>query len=316
MASNLFTFNPFSGVSEGIRLVANGVNPRNQRRLPLHIACGAAFVAIEQGWKHPPIRHGLLHEASLHLIEPANGNHSFNVLVPRNEGSKRLYCFVDSTVPAHIRSRVTGEMVRARTCVVMQGQARMVAYDHVVQSYLVEFSDEDDQLDVWYESGAIGRLVRRGNQIVSIRLTPSEIARERIEQFEAQFAESANVEFDIRRRHGIIAGAVRLLRYTTDRNAENELVDFLVDQLPHLTERMRAEIRELLLVKNHPFAGNFLAGSSMGNIVVLPTDPDSAARRAKAAQRRRDRSDADRELRLSMRGKGGGSDGKKKSNKK
>jgi hypothetical protein len=129
--SNLFTFNPFSGIAAGIRLVVNGVNPRNQRSVPPHIACGPTFVAVDHGWKHLSLnRTGRLMAASLRYIEPLSGAKPFETLVPRHEQEKNLYCLIDSSTPRGVKLKVSPEVVRARTAVELSEETRLVIWDN------------------------------------------------------------------------------------------------------------------------------------------------------------------------------------------
>jgi len=311
MTTNLYTFNPFTGVSVGIPLILDGVNPRNNRPVSPHIACGPAFVAIENRWQHPPLdRHGRLREASLHLIEPLSGAKPFEVLVPQHGQEGNIYCFVENTIPRGMKLKVKPEEVRARFAVQLSANVRMVIYDKVTQSYLLEFSADNAEVNIWYETGHIARIVCRGDSIVQIPLTPVEITKERIYQYEEQFLDLKDeLEADQKRRHGIIAGALRLLCVTNDCDAENLLVEFLVEQIPYLTERLREQIRFVLLEKRHPLAGNFLPGWT--NVVSLRTTQSTSDGKAKALARKRVSSDQDRIARLAAKGSSGGSSQKR-----
>jgi hypothetical protein len=308
---NLFTFNPFSGISAGIHLVLNGTNPRNNRPVPLHIACGPAFVAVETGWKHPTLdRNGRLHQASLHYIEPLSGAKSFEVLVPMHEQETKLYCLVDSIIPKGVKLKSKPEEVRARFALETSEGVRMVIWDKMTQSYLLEFSADGDEVDIWYETGHIARIVRRGGSIIQIPLTATEIAQERVWQFEDQISGLQDgVEADQKRRHGIIAGSVRLLRNTSDRDAEDRLVDFLVEQIPHLTEGLRTEIRSVLLAKGHSSAGDFTLGWPTNVVQLKPKSSDGKAR---SAARKRLRAEEDRARTMATKGASGGGGGKKR----
>lgn len=312
--TNLYNFDPFTGVTAGIRLVLDGINPRNQQPTPPHIAAGPAFVTTDKSWRHPPLdRNGRLHEASLQLIEPISGAKPFEVLVPRHAQESNLYCFVDSSIPQGVKLKAKPEEVRARFAVETSEQVRTVIWDKMSQTFLLEFKEESAQADVWYENGYIARLARRGDCIVQISLNASEIAKERVWQFEDQISELKDgIEADTKRRHGIIAGTIRLLRTTSDRGAQDKFVDFLVGQIPQLTERLRDEIRLELLSKKHPLAGNFLFGWATNVVQLKQSSPEASRLRAKADARKRARADEERERREALKGPTGGGGGQKK----
>jgi hypothetical protein len=312
MTTNFCTFNPFTGITAGVHLVTDGVNPRNQRLNPPHIACGPAFVAVEKSWKHPPLdREGRLREASLHQIEPISGGKTFEVLVPRHGEENRLFCLVDSTIPKGVKLKVRPEDVRVRRAVEVSEGARMVIWDSMSQTYLVEFSADNAEIDIWYETGFIARLVRRGDAIVQIPLTATEIAQERVWQFEGQLKTlNSSVEADMKKCHGIIAATVRLLRHTSDRWAEDVYVDFLVEQIRYLTEGLREEIRMVLLTKHHHLAENFLPGWTT-NVVPLKPKP-SGDGKARSQVRKRLRAEEDRQRTFANKGPSGGGGMKQK----
>lgn len=302
---NLYTFSPFTGIDAGIRLVRDGVNPRNNRPVPPHIAAGPAFVAVEKDWQHLPFdRNGRLRSASLHLIEPISGKKPFEVLVHQHRQESRLFCFIDSSIPKGVKLKIKPEEVRARHAVEVSEGARLVIWDNMTQTYFFEFSAENAEVDIWYETGHIARLVRRGEQIIEIPLTAFEIAKERVWQFESQLETlNPSVEADQKRRHGIIAAALRLLRVTSDHGAEDVYVDFFVDEIPHLTERLREEIRSVLLEKQHLLAGNFLPGWTTNVVQINKKAGDG---RTQSQARKRLRAEKDKSARLAARGPGKG----------
>lgn len=310
---NLYTFNPFSGISAGISLIRNGVNPRTNRPVPPHIACGPAFVAVENSWKLQHLDHnGLLYEASLHRIEPPSGAKPFEVLVPKHGQETKLYCYVDTAIPKGIKLKEKLEEVRARHAVETSDEVRLVIWDKMTQRYLLEFGTNGAEVDVWYETGHIARLVRRGDALVQIPLSATEIARERIWQYEGQIETlNPSVEADQKRRHGIIAGAVRLLRIMSNREAEDLLVDFLIEQIPHLTERLREEIRGVLLAKGHLLAGNFFPGWTT-NIVQLKSKVASDDTKSRSQARKRQRAEEDRARTFATKGASNGGGVKKR----
>lgn len=317
---NLYTYNPYVGVTSGIKLFTNAVNPRTGRIAPPQIQCGGGFIAAEKQWNHLPLdRNGRLMAASLHQITPISGGKPFEVLVPWHRGSTMLYCYVESIPPAGVKPRVRPEEVRARYLMQATDGVRVILQDQVSQSFLLEFSQDGDEVDIWYENGHISRLAREAGRIVTLRLQPEEIAELRVEQLNEQLAEmKGGVEVDNKRRYGIIAGAVRLLRIVNDHAAQDVFVNFLLEQQTHLTSQLRAEVRALLLEQGNPFAGNFLVGWTP-NVVQLRSSlsEEERERRAAAEKRRlenRARRDAECQARKGANGGGGG--GKNRNGKR
>lgn len=315
MAPNLYTFNPFTGVNAGIQLTSGALGPRGQT-LPDHLMVGnSGFVQIEKNWHHPPYARGnRLFEGSLVTISAASGA-EFEVLAPRNQYSRKLYCFVDPTVPTGSKLRANPEQVNAWVQQMATDGVRIPMCDKFSGAYLVEFADDGNEIDIWFQNGHIVRLLRQGDEIVSAPMSATEIAKERVYQLEEQI-EALDLSDDagMRRCHGIIGAATRLLSVTRDRSAQDVYVDFLTDQLKHMTDRLRLEVRQVILRLNHPFAGNFANGWA-GNVVAMPKrDEESQAgakKRAEAKARKAQRAEEDRALRQKMRGDSGHSSKRK-----
>lgn len=102
-----------------------------------------------------------------------------------------------------------------------------------------------------------------------------------------------------------------LLRATSDDDVEDRLVDFLVKRISYLTERLREEIREVLLMKEHPMADNFMRGWTI-NVVQLKTKAVTGDSRALAAARKRARADDDRARTFATKGASNGGGAKKR----
>lgn len=208
MAPNLFTFNPFSGVMTGIHIIEDAMGPRGQQ-LPPHVMVGntGGFVQLEKSWRHPPLaRGGRLMDASLIQIDTHHS--SFEVLGPRNPHSSKLICFVDTTPPNGVKLRVDPDRVKAWAQLVATDGVRVVTSDKFVGCYLIEFAESGDEIDLWFQNGHIARLVRQGDGIVSVPLSPEHIVKERVEQLQEQLHNlDLNDEQGMRRCHGILAGA-------------------------------------------------------------------------------------------------------------
>ncbi len=298
MAQNLFSFNPFSGVTAGIQLITDGVSSTG-RVLPDHVMIGnCGFIQVEKNWRNVPLAAGKrLFDASLKLITPNKGS-SFEVLAPRGPHFDKLYCFVDSIIPAGMKLQAEPEEVNAHVQEVVSGEARLVMFDRFCGSYFLEFSDENDEVEIWYQNGHIARLVRRGDQVVSVPLSVQEIAQKQEWQLRSCISElDSNRGYDVRRLHGILGSAIRLLRAARDRSVQDIYVDLLVDEIGNMTDRLRTEARNVLLSLGHPSAGNFADDWGI-NVVPLcgkkNIPAEAKAKRAKRAAR-------DREVRERMR---------------
>jgi len=320
MASNLHTFNPFSGLVPGIRLKVDGVDPNNQKPRPEHIPVGEWFIAVDRKWHRPALKDGRLLEAGLRTIEPLSGGKSFQTLVGRQTESGQLV-LIDLQTPAHIKRHVSPEEVNARFALECFGSVKIVMQHLYGGSALIEFFKEDGEVDIWSLDGMIYRLVMRAEKVIQISLTHSEIAKLRVEQFRTQInGLDLNMATDIKRCHGIIAGVTRLLRYTNDTKSQDILVNFLVEQIgPNLADGLRVEIRGILLRMNHKLAGSFVAMAYGDNIVPFKSvdyQAESIQQRALTSARR----EVSRRVRdkncQEMKGSSSGGGGKQGHNKR
>ncbi len=310
--TNLFTFNPFTGLTAGVALTMNAIGSRGQS-LPPHVMCSGNFLAVEKGWQHPPLdRTGHLQAASVYLIEPQHGGKPFSVLVPKNVHSDALYVHVVNNKPEHVKLLHRPDDVCAWSMITVQGDIDLILQSKQSMEYFIGFHSEGDEVSLWYPTGHIARLVRRGDEVVSVPLTAREIAEERVYQLQSQLEEVLEEDaVSTKRRHGILWGGLRVLRTVSDRKAQDVWVDFFTDQLQYMNDHLREAIRAELLKKAHPFAGNFLPGWSE-NVVSLHSAKPSAGKAA-ALAKKRDRADKDRDLRAAMRGgQGGGGNQQKK----
>ena len=91
------------------------------------------------------------------------------------------------------------------------------------------------------------------------------------------------------------------------------LVELMQDQLMHLTERQREEVRRVLLNHNHPLAGNFLAGWS-NNVVAMPQQRDGGGRAVQLAKKK-ERAAKEAARRLELKGASGGGQPQRKKKK-
>ena len=291
MAANLFNFRPFSGVDVGIELIKGGTDRHTGKTRPPYLAIGGGFISIDYGYQNPEFWGKSLMSADLRSVE-LPGKAPFNVWAKRQSDKSPVYLFVDlNTMPAHIKRLVTGEMVNAWSEVYFSTGVEAVLADPVMGRYLLKFSAENATADIWTRDGMIYRLQLQRGTVVQLALSSTEIAHKRIHQFKEQISSlNLEVERNIKRYHGILAGVVRLLRYVRDGKSRDMLVDFLVDQVgPNLAEGLRNDIRGILDEVHHPLATMFASGMAAPNVVQLKTTTlDAAANRAAADKRKAD----------------------------
>ena len=291
MPNNLFGFNPFSGIDLGIPLIKNEKDRRTGKVRSPYLAIGGGFIGIDYGYENPEFWGDALMSAELRQVE-LPGKAPFNVWAKQQSNKPPVYLFVDlNTMPANIKRLVTGEMVNAWSEVYFSTGVEAVLADSVMGRYLLKFSAENATADIWTRDGMIYRLQLQQGTIVQLALAPTEIAHKRIHQFKEQISSlNLQVERDMKRYHGILAGVVRLLRYVRDDKSRDMLVDFLVDQVgPNLGAGLRDDIRDILAEVRHPLASMFTSGLSAPNVVQLKTTTlDAAANRAAADKRKAD----------------------------
>lgn len=304
--AQLFSFNSFSGLTPGIRPSPESYNMQRQRMESAKIVCGDLCLRLDQ--RYPPeLKAGVAYEGDVHTITPRHpGARSFKVLGKPEVNSTRLYVLIDPIAkPKGVKEvKVTGDMVNAFVMVKKTDGVEVIMHDRLTGAALIEFQLDGSSAFVWSPDGMIYQICREGITLVHRSLTPAEIAGHRVEQLTSQIDTlDLKDESAMRRYHGIIAGAIRLLRHTRDVDARDVLVDFLVEQIgPNLTDSLRNDIRCLLLYYDHPKANFFLRGAG---IVILEETKSSSARR-KLTPKKKERSLRDQETRLRMRGGSGG----------
>lgn len=312
VAHNLFSFNPYSGVTMGIRPVIDQFDMMKRTLRPPHVACGNAFVSINNRWD-PELREGLLLDATLRLISPAE-RRPFEVLDVRPAQATHLYLIVEPNRSGPgVKTKVTADMVNAIAQVEVGDGVRIVLSDVRSGQTFLEFHKDNGVAFVWSPDGLIYRFCREGAHIVHRPLTAVVMADLRIAQFRERVKSLDRSQPDqLRRYHGVVFGAIRLLRFTRDPEARDVLVEFLIEQIgPNLTDRIREEIRLILLDQGHPNACMFLSLE-----FVSTTEPVRCGARRKPTAKRVARSNKDREERMLRRGPASGGKQSPKTNAK
>lgn len=297
-AMNCFSFDPYRGVAEGIVVTENMLNPRNDGSVyPPHIRCDG-FINLDRV-KAPTTKtvgeQRLLTQACLRQIDPTNGGKSFNMF--SSIGRTGILLLINLLATSHrVKEKVSG--LRA-----WEG----IEADNDIEKLLVSpsgallFLTEDGQeVDVYLHNGSVFRLRREKDSVVNIPLTWTDMAKMRVEQFRTQIATLGDDEDDVRRLHGVLGGAIRLVRFCGKEQGPREVVsEFLAENVGNMTDRIRTEVRALLLLANDKYAGIFITGH---NIVSLDdrrrNSGDAGRKLAEAKKKKAERQQRDRDAYL------------------
>ena len=309
MATNLFSFNPFQGLTAGFVLQVNKFDQRRGTILPAHVLCGEGFIQVEKSWK-PTLKDSRLFEATLRMVTPLQGK-PFRVIDQGNSTS--IYLQVTMATPAGISPKASANVVNAIGKTTVSEGVQVVMYDNLTPDSILEFVDDGAHVEIWAATGAVYRFRRHGLDIVQEHLTFEQMAGLRVVQLNEQIVTlDLNNSDHVRKYHGIVGGAVRLLQYAQDRKAREVLIDFLVQQNgPNLTMRLRDNIRMLLLGYKHPSSCMFVEGYDKPFLETKET-----CGRRKPTAKKVLRAQQDRERRAQMKGASSGGKQKKVAGKK
>lgn len=313
--AQLYTYNPLVGLSTGIALIFGASSPHNpSRKLPPHLWVDrAGFVGVNTRWQNPQYENGRLLRSSLTTIEPKNGR-SFRVLdAPRQEDEFDSLIFIDTSTPCNMKRRPDADL-NAWTGIRGEG-VQVVLADTSTGTALLH-CEPNAFIEIFQFDGSVHILRLENGKVSTAPLSRKQMASLRVEQFEEQIAAlDLSLERDVRRFHGIIAGALRLIARVKDLSALDVLAAFLLTHQRELTVNLRKQIRFAFLNAGHSAAGKFLDGYGADNVVKIET-LEGAAKRAAAEKKKRERSERDRKLREEMRGGHGGGGKQKGKGKK
>jgi hypothetical protein len=311
MANNMFTYNPYTGLKAGVQLVIGQPIPNNSGKIaPPHLRCGDGFIAVNTRWSNPAIENGRLMAALLTKIEPY-GKKPFNIFDQPTAGEKDTFILLDPSVPKGMKPRFDANTINAWSGIMGESIQVLMVDPMTGQAFVrcMGFAD----VEFYLPDGVVHKLYIESGKVEIAKLLPKEMAQLRVEQYESQIEQlDSDNEQHMRKYHGILAGALRLVRAVKDADAREVMVDFLVDHQAHMTTALRADVRNALLAVRHPASSNFLEGYDGANVVILPNQ-QVAASRTERYRRRAARAEADRALRAEMRG---GSNGGTKKHKK
>jgi len=318
MVQNLYTYNPYNGLLPGISLAIGVQSLHDSRKTyPPHLRCGDDFIAVERSWMQPDIVHGRLMSASVEQRAP-EGKRPFKVFYRHNDASKAVYVYLIPSMPDGMKSKVDTSFLNCWRGIVTEG-ADVLMSDPFSGEALVALAKDGDRVRLFVNDGQVYSLLFKDGSLLVEYLSYVDMADLRIEQFESQIAGlDISEEADMRRFHGVLAGAIRLLRATAMNEGVRKIFrDFLLEHVGHMTARLRQEVRTILLSCNDLFAGNFIEGhfggssGGGGDMVVSLALHRAKAGRTESDRRKRERAERDRQIRDEM--KGGGSGKKQKA---
>lgn len=289
--AHLYTHNQFTGLSAGITMTIGASLPNNPTRTaPPHLRVdGAGFIGVNTRWQNAQFVSGRLVRASLTKIEPANGR-AFQVFdAPRSDDDFVSLIFIDVSTPKGMKRRAEAD-INAWTGIRGEGFTAVMV-DTMTGAALLR-CEPNASIKMFQFDGAVRQLRINNSKVSNVPLSQEQMAQLRVEQFKEQIAHfNMLLERDVRRTHGILSSALRLIKMVKSAGALNVLADFLVEHQAVMTDNLRKQVRYALLDAGHSSAGIFLDGFEAVNVVNI-SSPDAAAKRAAADKKRRDR-DAD-----------------------
>jgi hypothetical protein len=313
--AHLFTYNPLSGLSAGVPITVGAPLSTNPSRVaPPHLSVGVAgFIDVNTRWRNAHIVSGRLLRSSITMIEP-QGKRVFYVFdAPRANDNFNSIVFIDTSMPKNMKRRAETD-VNAWTG--MRGEGfKTICFDSASGGALLHCGP-NATIELFQFDGSVHLLSVVNGKVSTVPLSQKQMAKLRVDQFEEQIAIlDLSAERDVRRLHGIIAGALRLVSVVKEAAALDVLGDFFITHQAELTDNLRMQVRGTLTDRGHSATGTFLDGFEATNVVKIRS-LEAVQKRAQAEQKRRERSIRDRELRASMRGGNGGQNNKQSAGKK
>ena len=291
--AHLYTYNTFAGLSAGIPMTIGASMPSNpSRKAPPHLPIGlAGFIGLNTRWSNVQFVSGRLLRSSLTKIEPAGKKRFYVFDAPRQNDEHHSLILIDTSVPKNMTRRPESD-VNAWTGIRGEGFEKIM-FDRTTSTALLR-CEPNASIELFQFDGSVHLLRVENGKVSTVPLNQKQMATLRGEQFEEQIATlDLSLERDMKRLHGILAGAMRLISAAKETAALDVLVDFLTDHQAELTDHLRKQVRWALSDAGHPAANTFLDGFEAGNVVKIQS-ADAASARAKAEQRRRERSEMDR----------------------
>lgn len=289
--AHLYTYNSLVGLRAGIAMTISAPLPNNPTRTaPPHLRVdGAGFIDVNTRWQNAQFVSGRLLHASLTKIEPANSR-AFQVFdAPRSDDDFVSLIFIDTSVPPGTKRRAEAD-INAWLDIRGEGFTAIMADTNTGAALLRCGSNAT--IELFQFDGAVRQLRIVNSKVSTVPLSQKQMAQLRVEQFKEQIAHfNMLLERDVRRTHGILSSALRLVQVVKDAGALDVFADFLVEHQAVMTDNLRKQVRYALLDAGHPAASTFLDGFEAVNVVNI-SSPDAAAKRAAADKKRRDR-DAD-----------------------
>ena len=299
--TNAFTFNPLSGkITDGITICDRKPKDNFGNLHPPHIAVGSRFLMVDR-IHHPHTVDQKVMDMSIAEKQAKSGK-SFLIATRRFEGETSVFLLFDgATVPRGFKRHVNGNAVGA-WCGFAYGDIHPLRYDTNAECFLLAFG-KNAEVYICTKDGAVYRFRRDGNIIAQIALTPAEMAEVRVAKAREQVERFAD---EPKRVHGILWGIIRLLQNSRKYpSAMNVFVDFLTEfNDGTMYGKMLDDIRAFLHAMDHDKASWFYDTTDVVPITTAKSRKIAVGGdgKTRSLARKCKRSDADKQLRLRMRG--------------
>ena len=313
-AVKCLSFDSLHGLQNGIPLVTGMPTGKNDGSYhPPHIRCGENFLGMNRKEHHMPtisyfegrphVTRGLLQE----ITPNKEGAATFTVLSAFNFTPLNQLVYVTSRLveDPRIKLKYDPKTIRAWQGVIADQTVGTLLRDEFSGDCLLLFTEDGQEADVYLGTGTVWRIARENGIVSAQILSWTETATVRVAQYQSQLELLTDSVDDIKRKHGIIGGAIRLLHLTKNApGARQVLVQFLGDEKLPLTAKMRAEIYNLLASWNDNARFDFGEQSNVLNLTLLREHFKGAP--AEEKKRKLDRANRDRQERAIMKGSSNG----------
>ena len=316
---NCFSFDPFGGVTVGLPVVVGMPTTRNDGSVfPPHVRCGGAFIGLDRN-KAPTICAGRVVYAQVRTVHPSDPTRAtFETLASEGEDGVLLLA---SHKSANRRVKSKRSVVDGWAGITADGGVQTLRAGDGNGLFLL--TEEDQEVDIFVDNGAVFRLRRENNTIISVPLSHAEMADARVGQLQVQVNQLTTSDEDVRRLHGVLWGTERLLRFTAkDSKVRNVFSDFLTENVEKMTPRLRESIRSILFTVGDLEAASHFIERSAGNVISLDErraealgKAESRTKKAEADARRALRRQRDRDEYLAKLGGGNQKKGKQAKGK-
>lgn len=321
IAVNCHSFDPVKGLQNGIELMLNmPKKPGSSEVYRPHVRCGGSFIATDNVFAlDTSTKDGrcVVLKACLRTVTPNNGGDSFALLSSQHDTLDQFVRISTSLLSdTRVKQKFSPEHIRAWEGVIAdQSVSKVLVDDSGV--CLLKFTHDGQEALVYARTGAVYAIVRDHGVVKTKALSPTEMAKARVDQLESQLSVLEDTAENLRFKHGILGGAIRLLYLTRNDSSSREvLTNFLRRNIDFMLGKMKEDVRLFLLSCNDSssvFFGEY--GTDLTDLSAKLKVTRQKGPPASEIKRKRDRAENDRKFRMESRG--GSSGGKlKKSGKK